>query len=355
MAGQHVTLCDALSAVAADTNACANRAAADFHRHKAAPSYLVRDIKTPTSPRKALGSISHLSNSQVETRSTPIVDRHLQKSSLSDPIQPSQWPRAGGLPSRQRRSSREQRQEDHRVHSSSLAALRRRWQLRRRGHPPSRSPHLQSAVAGGRSQAPRRRSRRGFGALTRFVQSGHPAWSSQGSVELEKGILSRRPAADYRSRRPSRPSAGTEARKGPEAQDRHRRYVPHVSPSRTAACRSWVPESPPTSTSRKLTRHLLAATDAREPSELQATGRIPGAINVPITTAPDSFHVPESEFADRFGYARPGKDQSLLFYCKAGVRSRAAAALAGEAGWKDVGEYPGSWMEWEKNGGEVER
>lgn len=97
------------------------------------------------------------------------------------------------------------------------------------------------------------------------------------------------------------------------------------------------------------------APDTREPSELQATGHIPGAINIPITSAPDSFHIPAEEFSDRFGFARPGKDRPLLFYCKAGVRSRAAAALAAEAGWKDVGEFPGSWMEWEEKGGEVER
>ena len=44
-----------------------------------------------------------------------------------------------------------------------------------------------------------------------------------------------------------------------------------------------------------------------------------------------------------------------MFYCKAGVRSRAAAALAREGGWEGVGEFPGSWMEWEGRGGEIER
>lgn len=44
-----------------------------------------------------------------------------------------------------------------------------------------------------------------------------------------------------------------------------------------------------------------------------------------------------------------------MFYCKAGVRSRAAAGLAREAGWKRVGEYPGSWIDWAGKGGKVER
>lgn len=42
-------------------------------------------------------------------------------------------------------------------------------------------------------------------------------------------------------------------------------------------------------------------------------------------------------------------------YCKAGVRSRAAVRLAEQAGYKKVGSYDGSWLEWEKKGGEVEK
>ena len=95
--------------------------------------------------------------------------------------------------------------------------------------------------------------------------------------------------------------------------------------------------------------------DTREPSELQQTGHIPGAVNIPISSAPDSFHIAEDEFEDRFGYARPDKDAELVFYCKAGVRSRAAAGLAREAGWTKVGEYPGSWLDWAERGGEAQR
>ncbi|KAK0735869.1 Rhodanese-like domain-containing protein [Apiosordaria backusii] len=95
--------------------------------------------------------------------------------------------------------------------------------------------------------------------------------------------------------------------------------------------------------------------DSREPGELQQTGHIPHAINIPVTTSPDSFFIPEEEFEDRFGFPRPSKDQELIFYCKAGVRSRAAAQLAKQAGWEKVGEYPGSWLDWFEKGGPVER
>ncbi|KAI1172727.1 Rhodanese-like domain-containing protein [Nemania sp. FL0916] len=95
--------------------------------------------------------------------------------------------------------------------------------------------------------------------------------------------------------------------------------------------------------------------DVREPSELSSTGRIPGAVNVPITTWPDSFHISASEFRERFGFRRPPQEEEIVFYCKAGVRSRGAAAIAREAGWKDVGEYPGSWIEWAGKGGDVQK
>ena len=45
----------------------------------------------------------------------------------------------------------------------------------------------------------------------------------------------------------------------------------------------------------------------------------------------------------------------VIFYCKAGVRSRAAARLARE--WKGVkiGDMDGGWNEWSSRGGKVER
>lgn len=101
--------------------------------------------------------------------------------------------------------------------------------------------------------------------------------------------------------------------------------------------------------------HKLAIIDVREPSELQETGKIPGAVNIPVKTSPDSFHISEEEFEDRFGYPRPGKDAELVIYCRSGVRGRAAAGLARDAGWTKVGEYPGSWLDWFEKGGQAER
>ncbi len=104
----------------------------------------------------------------------------------------------------------------------------------------------------------------------------------------------------------------------------------------------------------QLTSPTAVLIDVREPGELQASGTIPGSLNIPVTTKPDSFFISAEEFEDRFGFERPGKEKEVVFYCRSGVRSRAAAELAKAAGWNSVGEYPGSWTDWEKMGGEKE-
>jgi len=100
--------------------------------------------------------------------------------------------------------------------------------------------------------------------------------------------------------------------------------------------------------------HSLTRLDVREPFEYEA-GYIPTAINIPIKSQPDAMMLPADEFEDRFGFSKPSVDQELVFYCKAGVRSAAAAQLAEQIGYKNVAEYRGSWMDWEQNGGQASK
>jgi len=136
---------------------------------------------------------------------------------------------------------------------------------------------------------------------------------------------------------------------------------------------------------------------------------------MPITSNPDAIYLSPEDFCDRFGFEKPGEVkgeglqededveiggdgeaadispgvtamaghggadpsadlgegnyggggaeegagvEEVVFYCKAGVRSRTAARMAaGEGGWQGVkvGEMGGGWLEWEGKGGEVER
>lgn len=130
---------------------------------------------------------------------------------------------------------------------------------------------------------------------------------------------------------------------------------------------------------------------------------------MPITSNPDAFYLGEEEFFERFGFEKPGASttsapstaatsqspysnkmkqtevngglnsdsdgnvdseaidgeaggsregegvEEVVFYCKAGVRSRAAARMAREWQGVRVGDMKGGWMEWEGRGGRVER
>ncbi|PKS08855.1 hypothetical protein jhhlp_003466 [Lomentospora prolificans] len=92
---------------------------------------------------------------------------------------------------------------------------------------------------------------------------------------------------------------------------------------------------------------------------LRSTGTIPGSLNIPISSHPNAFHLPAENFHHLFGFKKPetnGPDApELVFFCKAGVRGRAAAQLAKNAGYSRVGDYPGSWLDWSAKGGKAER
>jgi rhodanese-related sulfurtransferase len=76
---------------------------------------------------------------------------------------------------------------------------------------------------------------------------------------------------------------------------------------------------------------------------------------MPINSSPDALFLPAEDFEDRFGFTKPDAGAEIVFYCKAGIRSKNAAGLAKQAGFSNVKEYPGSWDDWVGNGGEVKR
>ncbi|KGO74815.1 hypothetical protein PITC_030930 [Penicillium italicum] len=119
----------------------------------------------------------------------------------------------------------------------------------------------------------------------------------------------------------------------------------------------------PTSTPNSPSHKPIILIDVREPAELKGTGIIPTAVCIPLASQGDALYLTPDEFETRFGFAKPdpaegeGEPAQMVFYCKAGVRAKAAAQMAVQAGYDpaNIGVYMGSWLDWERHGGKVER
>ena len=73
--------------------------------------------------------------------------------------------------------------------------------------------------------------------------------------------------------------------------------------------------------------------DVRTKPELQYVGSIPGAAAIEWQTYPGGK--PNPDFLAQLAAVAP-KDQPVMFLCRSGVRSHAAAEAATKAGWKEA-------------------
>lgn len=81
-----------------------------------------------------------------------------------------------------------------------------------------------------------------------------------------------------------------------------------------------------------------AIVDVRETAEF-ASGRVPGAINQPLS---------------QFDASRLPKDKPVILICRSGARSSTALTKARAAGREDVRHYAGGTMGWQSRGGAIE-
>lgn len=98
--------------------------------------------------------------------------------------------------------------------------------------------------------------------------------------------------------------------------------------------------SEPTVTANELATRIAAGEaplvlDVRTPEEF-ATGRIPGAVNIPHT-----------ELATRLDELGPdARERELVVYCQSGARAAAADKVLREAGFSDVRHLEGDMKGW---------
>lgn len=89
--------------------------------------------------------------------------------------------------------------------------------------------------------------------------------------------------------------------------------------------------------------------DVREPDEVRRSGKIAGAVNVPV-----------DQIAEHADPAAPHRDwtfaadRPIIVYCASGIRSARAAVLLSELGYKQVYDL-GGFAAWASAGGTVER
>lgn len=89
--------------------------------------------------------------------------------------------------------------------------------------------------------------------------------------------------------------------------------------------------------------------DVRDAPELQASGKIAGAVHVPrgmleFRADPDSpYHDPAFD-----------RDRTVILYCASGGRAALAGKTLQELGYRDVRNL-GGFKEWAESGGAVER
>lgn len=89
--------------------------------------------------------------------------------------------------------------------------------------------------------------------------------------------------------------------------------------------------------------------DVRGEDEIEYTGKLADCVHtapLPDLAMKNAFKLSEEDFEEEFGFSKPQMDETLVFTCKAGIRSMHAAQLARMAGYSNLVNYVGGSMDW---------
>ncbi|KAL7477298.1 hypothetical protein ACHAW6_003110 [Cyclotella cf. meneghiniana] len=88
--------------------------------------------------------------------------------------------------------------------------------------------------------------------------------------------------------------------------------------------------------------------DVRGHDEVAYTGKLDDRVHtLPLPyIAEGALTLDEEDFREQFGFEKPRLDETIVFTCKAGIRSASAAKLAQMAGYSDILDYAGGSNEW---------
>jgi len=89
--------------------------------------------------------------------------------------------------------------------------------------------------------------------------------------------------------------------------------------------------------------------DVRGVDEINFTGKLGEDVEtlpLPYIMQAGALNLEEEEFEEQFGFAKPQLDETLVFTCKAGIRSMTACQVAAMAGYTNLINYDGGADEW---------
>ncbi|XP_050737343.1 thiosulfate sulfurtransferase/rhodanese-like domain-containing protein 3 [Eriocheir sinensis] len=92
--------------------------------------------------------------------------------------------------------------------------------------------------------------------------------------------------------------------------------------------------------------------DVRNRDEVEKFGQIPGSHSLPLGEMEDALQMDDDDFQDKYGFPKPTSDQKLVTSCMKGGRARKAAETLASSGI-EARVYPGSFVDWKAQGGEV--
>lgn len=88
--------------------------------------------------------------------------------------------------------------------------------------------------------------------------------------------------------------------------------------------------------------------DVRNRAEIEESGIIGKAVNIPLLQIHSAFSMDEKQFYQKYHVRKPHKTMNLVFYCQSGKRSDSAMMAAKKAGYERCFTYTGGYHEWYK-------
>lgn len=89
--------------------------------------------------------------------------------------------------------------------------------------------------------------------------------------------------------------------------------------------------------------------DVRTREEVGKTGRIPGAVHIPIADLVLTFVDPRVKRVEGAATWPPPKESEILVHCLMGARAKRATAALLALGYRNASCFEGGWQEWEKS------